>query len=85
MISKKKAEITYPTEWIYTIIGSDTALMKNAVSTVIQNETYSISESNKSSRGKYVSLNVKMIVFSEEERDKYFKSLAQLKEIKMVL
>ncbi|MDG5814584.1 DUF493 domain-containing protein [Chitinispirillales bacterium ANBcel5] len=85
MINNKKAEINYPAKWTYTIIGTDPQTMKQAVDSVIQPESYSFKESNRSNKGKYVSYNVELVVFNEHERDRYFRSLGEHKAIKMVL
>lgn len=85
MILQGRAEITYPCEWTYKVIGTDPELMKRAVNSIIQPETFSIEKSHASRTGKYVSLNIELVVFSEEERNRYHKGLSQHKDIKMVL
>lgn len=81
----QKLEISYPCEWAYTIIGKDRLLMREAVNSIIQPNTFELTESHQSSAGKYISLKVKLVVFSEEERVKYFKKLGSHQYIKMVL
>ena len=80
-----RAEITYPCEWTYTIIGSDPNLMRVAVGEVIQPGTFIVEESRISRTGKYMSLCVRLRVFSQEERDRYYRGLGKQRDIKMVL
>ena len=80
-----KPEITYPCEWGYKVIGIDPVAIKEAVGGILGNRRYSIALSKTSSKGKYTSLDVSLIVNSEVERHDFFKSFAQDPAIKMVL
>jgi len=80
-----KLELKYPCEWMYKIIGTDAGKLRIAANLVIKSEMISISESRESSKGKYVSLNVKTIVNSEDERKRYFTELGLHEDIKLVL
>ncbi len=82
---QNRPEISYPCEWTYTIIGSDPNLMRVAVGSVIQPGTFTVDESRISRTGKYMSLSVQLVVFSQEERDRYYGGLGRHKDIKMVL
>ncbi len=81
----KHAELSYPCEWSYTVIGEDPLLMREAVNSVIQPNTFDLNESHESSSGKYTSLKIQLVVFSEDERLRYFKQLGNHQYIKMVL
>ncbi|MFP4162632.1 MAG: DUF493 domain-containing protein [Chitinispirillaceae bacterium] len=81
----KRPQMDYPCKWTYTIIGSDPNLMRTAVGSIIQPGTYTVDESRISRTGKYMSLSVQLVVFSQEERDRYFGKLGNHKDIKMVL
>lgn len=85
MESEKKVQITYPCEWGYKIIGLDRAKMLLAVDTIIKSDSMLISESRTSKNGKYISLDIKVMVQNESERNNYFKMLAEHSEIRMVL
>ncbi len=85
MESKKKAEITYPCEWGYKIIGLDRTKMLLAVDSIIKSDSMLISESRSSRNGKYISLEIRVMVQNESERNIYFKMLAEHSEIRMVL
>ena len=85
MTEDKKIQIEYPCEWVYKIIGVDAQRMKIAVSSIDQLKSSVIEQSRESKSGKYVSLNVKMTVHSEDERKEIFGLLGQKSDIKMVL
>jgi uncharacterized protein len=85
MTEDKKALIEYPCEWVYKIIGGDAERMKVAVRSIIQLESSVIEQSRESKNGKYVSLNVRLIVHDDDERKGIFRLLGQKSEIKMVL
>lgn len=84
-MAEEKADITYPCEWGYRIIGTSKENMENSVSSLISGKEYSLTESNKSSGGKYTSLILSLIVENEDERISLFNSLKSNNEIKMVL
>lgn len=85
MQNNKKVEILYPCEWIYKVIGSDLKQLKDAVFSIIHPKKFTIEESRESQTGKYVSLNVKVIVLNEQERTTYYTNLGKHKCIKIVL
>lgn len=78
-------KLTYPCVWVYKIIGLDSKRMRDAASSVIKSESLVISESRESRKGKYVSLNLKLTVETDEERIQWFKLLGCHPDIKLVL
>ena len=80
-----KVEIKYPCEWIYKIIGSDLNQLKDAVFSVIHPNKFFIEKSHESSKGKYISLNVRVNVSNDQERSTYYTNLGKHKYIKVVL
>jgi putative lipoic acid-binding regulatory protein len=82
---RQRAEIEFPTEWTYTIIGTDKTLMSAAVALIFSSEKYTLRDSKKSSGGKYLSLEICLWVQSKEQKDQFYQSLANCKDIKMVL
>ncbi len=85
MESKKKVQINYPCEWSYKIIGENRAKMLLAVDSIIKSDLLLIKESHTSRNGKYSSLEIRVKVRDESERNSYFKLLAEHCEIRMVL
>ena len=64
----KKPIIDYPCVWPYRIIGRDEQLLRKALSNAVGDKGHRISLANKSSGGKYQSLNAEVTVQSEEEK-----------------
>jgi len=81
----QKVNIEYPCAWVYKVIGPDKGIIKNAVKEVMQERQCSVTLSNKSSGGKYYSLNVEIEVYSEEDRNLNYEALKKHPDIKMVL
>ncbi len=80
-----RPEITYPCPWQYRLIGEDEAAMRAALAGCVDVERCVLSEGNRSSGGRYLSVQVELIVMSEEERLGLYRCLAGHPVIKMVL
>jgi putative lipoic acid-binding regulatory protein len=81
----EKPIIEYPCDWSYRIIGTDEQLLRKAALDCLGNIDYSISVSNYSSSGKYISLNIETVVSSESARNRIHASLGRHSCVKMVL
>jgi len=84
-LKNNRPEITYPTKWEYKIIGSNVDEMVNAVESIVVDLEYDLTPSNISKKGKYFSLNVLVLVPSENIRDKIFQELTKHPAIKFVV
>jgi len=84
-MEQEKADINYPCQWSYRIIGTDETPIKNSVAALITDKKYTLTSSNKSSGGKYVSMVLSLIVDNEDQRVSLFDALKANNEIKMVL
>ena len=80
-----KPIINYPCVWSYRIIGQDDQLLRNAVSNAVGDKEHQISIANKSSGGKYQSLNVEVKVHSEQERVDIFERIRRDPNVIVVL
>jgi uncharacterized protein len=83
--SMNQTLIDYPCEWSYRIIGSDEHLLRKAAKSAVGNKKYTLSVSNRSSGGKYQSLNLELRVVDESERLRIFDNLKNEAAIKFVL
>ena len=81
----KRPDIDYPCEWGYKIIGEDIDRMLNAIRTAVDGYEYELTPSNISTRGKYLSLNLKVTVANEIQRDRIFTDLQDDANIRFVL
>lgn len=78
-------EIQYPCHWQYRLIGENETAMRAALAASLDLERCILSVGNRSSGGRYLSLQVELIVASEEERLGLYSKLAAHPDIKMVL
>lgn len=84
-LNKHKLELEYPCNWIYTLIVADSCNIKKTVCDVIDKREHNISESKKSSKGKYKSYKVELIVHNDDDRTELHKLFGSHKEIKMIV
>ena len=82
---KQKVLIEYPCNWCYKVIASEKAALEQAIRDVIDERTHTISPSNKSKTGKYISMNLDLLVHNEDDRTFIFEALKKHQNIKMVL
>ncbi len=82
---KDKPDIEYPCAWVYKVIGSDEDSLRNAIATVMGTKEQIITKSNSSSGGKYISLNVEIVVNDDETRLKYYQHLKNHAAVKVVM
>lgn len=81
----RKLELEYPCSWKYKIIGEEKKKLEAAIHSVILKRAHTLKHSNASKTGKYVSLNLDLIVQNEDERTFLFEALKAHQDIKMVL
>lgn len=80
-----KPDIEYPCEWRYKIIGTDKEALEACISEIMQERRYSIKDGNRSSKGKFISMNSQCKVQSQEDRDLIFKAFSDHSAVKMVI
>ncbi len=81
----KKLEIEYPCEWTFKIIGQDESLMRKAVISTLKSRDHTVNNSNSSSGGKYISLNLMVNVENETDRNDISTNLQSDPAIKFIL
>jgi putative lipoic acid-binding regulatory protein len=83
--SDQKLELEYPCDWRYKVIGEERAKLEAAIHSVILEREHKLEHSNASKSGKYVSLNLDLLVQNEEERQFIYEALKAHQDVKMVL
>lgn len=83
--SQKKLELEYPCSWSYKLIGHEKEAIQKAIHDVILEREHSLAHSNNSKTGKYVSMNLDLIIQNEDERNFIYEALKAHQNIKMVL
>jgi len=79
------AEISYPREWTFKIIGLDELKMREATACIAEGKSCTILHSKTSTKGKYISLNIKLMIFSSEENHDLYYKFNTHNDIKFVL
>ena len=83
--SEKKLELTYPCSWSYKLIGEEKEAIKKAIHDVIIEREHDLTHSNNSKTGKYISMNLDLVIQNEDERNFIYEALKAHQNIKMVL
>lgn len=83
--SKKKLELIYPCSWSYKLIGHEKEAMQKAIHDVIVEREHKLEHSKASKTGKYISLNLDLLVHNEDDRNFIYEALKAHQNIKMVL
>src|SRR5210317_254907 len=80
-----KAQIEYPCQWLYKVIGDDLEKLHQILLEIVRDDRCNITFSNSSRTGKFHCLNLEMTVENEEERNSIYMELKSHPEVKMVL
>jgi putative lipoic acid-binding regulatory protein len=80
----QKISIDYPCRWNYTVIGSDEAAMRAAITDATAGAG-DVTASRSSAKGKYLSLNISVQVDNESARIHIYEALRKDPSVKMVL
>ena len=83
--SQKKLELVYPCSWSYKLIGHEKEAIQKAIHDVIVKREHTLGHSNNSKTGKYVSMNLELVIENEDERNFIYEALKAHQNIKMVL
>jgi len=78
-------KINYPCEWQYTIIGQNEEELRNAAAEILKTKQHTLSFSNISKKGKYISFMLKTIVATDKERNDIYFSLRKHPAVKSVI
>ena len=84
-LSKEKLELDYPCNWEYKLIVLEHINIKTTVTEVISNREHKVKESKVSSKGKYKSYTLELLVHNDDDRTEIYKMLGDHSNIKMVL
>lgn len=81
----EKLELEYPCNWCYKLISDEKEALLDAIKDVLDEREHKLTHSNSSKTGKYVSMNLDMLVHNEDDRNFIYQSFKSHKNIKMVL
>ena len=80
-----KPNIEYPCLWQYKVIATNGTRVREIISDHLGDAPYSLSESNRSSSGKYISMNLEVTVYSDYHRLRIYEVIATNPVVKVVL
>ena len=80
-----KLELEYPCSWTYKLVGHEKEAIQEAIHSVILEREHNLTHSKASKGGKYVSMNLDLVITNEDERNFIFAALKAHQNIKMVL
>jgi putative lipoic acid-binding regulatory protein len=81
----QKLELEYPCNWCYKVVAYERAGIEIAALEIFTERRYSLTPSNTSKSGKYISMNLELLVHNEDERTYFYETLKAHPHIKMVL
>lgn len=82
---QQKIELEYPCNWCYKVVSHSKESISSTASELLDQREYSLTPSNQSKSGKYVSMNLELLVMNEEDRNFIYEALKAHQNIKMVL
>ena len=80
-----KLDIDYPVSWSYKVVGGSEERVRAAITGVVGALEHTVAPSNKSRTGKYVSLELVVVVTHETERLGIGQALHEHVDVKFVL
>jgi len=84
-LNDKKLELDYPCSWEYKLIVLENCNIKKCVKDILLKREYNLKLSKTSSKGKFKSYTLQMLVHNEDDRKEIFSILGEHQDIKMVL
>ncbi|MEA1914245.1 MAG: DUF493 domain-containing protein [Campylobacterota bacterium] len=84
-LSNETLELDYPCSWKYKIVGNSHELISCAMKSLFEKREYALKLSNSSSKGKFHSFSLELIVHDEQDRTSVYKQLKSHCDIKYVL
>jgi putative lipoic acid-binding regulatory protein len=84
-LNNHKLELDYPCEWKYKIVIRSEQNINPIIKEILEIREHKISKSKASSKGKFESFSLELIVHSDEDRQGIYKILGEHQHIKMVV
>ncbi len=84
-LNQHKLELDYPCNWEYKLVIRHEQDIQEIINEVIEDRHHGIKPSKVSSKGKFKSYTLEMMVHNEEDRKAIYKILSDHEHIKMVV
>lgn len=84
-LSKHKLELDYPCSWVYKVVVLESVNITEVVREILIEREHKLVESRASSKGKFKSYTLDLLVHNEDDRKTIYELLGKHSSIKMVL
>lgn len=84
-LNEHKLELDYPCNWTYKLVIRHEQNIKKIIKEVLEDRKHGVKASKTSSKGKFKSYTLDLIVENEEDRKDLYKILGDHEHIKMVV
>lgn len=84
-LNQHTLELDYPCSWSYKLIVRENININAVVTDVIENREHTVKPSKSSSKGKFKSYNLELIVHNEDDRKMLHEMLGKHSDIKMIV
>ena len=84
-LSKEKLVLVYPCSWEYKLVVLEHIDIHFTVKEVVSSREHKVKESKVSTKGKYKSYTLELLVHNDDDRTEIYKMLGDHSNIKMVL
>ncbi len=84
-LSKETLELNYPCKWPYKLVVVETTNITTVVKEVINEREHTIKKSKTSSKGKFISYTLELLVHNDDDRKTLYEMLGAHGDIKMIV
>ena len=84
-LSKEKLQLDYTCSWEYKLVTHEHIDINATIKEIISHREHKVKVSKVSSKGKYKSYSLELLVHNEDDRKEIYKMLGDHSNIKMVL
>lgn len=84
-LNQHKLELDYPCSWVYKLVVLESINIKKVVISIVGERQHTLKASKTSSKGKYKSHALELIVHSDDDRKELHKLLGDHSDIKMII
>ncbi len=84
-LNEQELELTYPCEWSYKIFILKQFDAKKIAIDVLKQREHTLRQSKVSSKGKFVSYNISLIIISHDDRKNLYNMFGEHINVKMVM
>lgn len=84
-LNQHTLELDYPCSWTYKLIVKENVNINKVVFDVIESREHSVKPSKSSSKGKFKSYSLELIVHNEDDRKMLHELLGKHDDIKMIV